>query len=53
MIFWEKLMYHQSTLKIFSPQYLGMFAVNRESIRVMEFHLEYTGMLDSYHYSGF
>ena len=27
MIFWEKFMYHQSTLKIFLPQYLGMFAV--------------------------
>ena len=28
MIFWEKFMYHQNTLKIFSSQYLGMFSVH-------------------------
>ena len=27
MIFWKKFMYHQNTLKIFLPQYLGMFGV--------------------------
>ena len=27
MVFWEKFIYHQNTLKIFSAQYLGMFAV--------------------------
>ena len=27
MVFWEKFMYHQNTLKIFSHQYVDMFAV--------------------------
>ena len=27
MIFWENFMYHQNTLKILSPEYVGMFAV--------------------------
>ena len=36
MIFWEKFMYHQNTLKIFSSQYLGKFAVYALMIAVIK-----------------
>ena len=39
MIFWEKFMYHQNTLKIFSSQYLGMFAVPVAWERYIDIHI--------------
>ena len=39
MVFWENFMYHQNTLKIFSSQYLGMFAVYTFGIGIKKSYL--------------
>ena len=52
MVFWEKFMYHQNTLKIFSHQYVDMFAVyttqtnNQNSVAFCscEFHYDRWGL---------